>query len=68
MKCCTDSPFRVIVRDNGSTDGTVEYLESSGLVDLVLKSGDNDFDNVERETYDEAIRNHVQTPYYLVCH
>ena len=68
MKCCTDSPFRVIVRDNGSTDGTVEYLESSGLVDLVLKSADNDFDNVERETYDEAIRNHVQTPYFLVCH
>jgi len=58
----------VIVKDNGSTDGTVEYLESSGLVDLVLKSTDNDFDNVEYRAYDEVIRNHVRTSYFLVCH
>jgi glycosyltransferase involved in cell wall biosynthesis len=68
MRCCTDRPFRVIIRDNGSTDGTVEFLESSGLVHLVLKSAANDFDNVEQATYDEAIRNHVRTPYFLVCH
>jgi hypothetical protein len=68
MRCCTESPFRVIVKDNGSTDGTVEFLEASGLVDLVLKSNDNDFDNVEYRTYDEVIRNHVQTSYFLVCH
>ena len=68
MRCCTSSPFRVIVKDNGSTDGTLEYLETSGLVDLVLRSTDNDFDNVEHRTYDEVIRNHVQTSYFLVCH
>jgi glycosyltransferase involved in cell wall biosynthesis len=56
MRCCTGSPFRVIVKDNGSTDGTFEYLEASGLADLVLRSTDNDFDNVEYRTYDEVIR------------
>ena len=68
MRCCTGSPFRVIVKDNGSTDGTVEYVEASGLADLVLKSTDNDFDNMEYRTYDEVIRNYVQTHFFLVCH
>ena len=68
MRRCTASPFRVIVKDNGSTDGTVEYVERSGLVDLVLKSPDNDYDNVDPRTYDESIHDHVRTPFFLVCH
>jgi len=68
MRCTTKSPFHVIVKDNGSTDGTVEYVEASDLADLVLKCTDNDFDNMEYRTYDEVIRNHVRTPYFLVCH
>jgi len=68
MRRCTTSPFCVIVKDNGSTDGTREYVEASGLADLVLTSPDNDFDNVEYRTYDDVIRNHVRTPFFLVCH
>jgi hypothetical protein len=68
MRRCTGSPFCVIVKDNGSTDGTLEYVEASGLADLVLTSTDNDFDNVEYRVYDEVIRNHVRTPFFLVCH
>jgi glycosyltransferase involved in cell wall biosynthesis len=68
MRCCTDRPFRVVVKDNGSTDGTLEYVTASGFADLVLQSSDNDFDNAEYRTYDEVIRNCVQTPFFLVCH
>ena len=68
MGCCTSRPYRVIVQDNGSTDGTVEYLKQSGQVDLILQSTINDIDNVEGRAYDDAIRYHVSTPFFLVCH
>ena len=68
MRCCTRRPYRVVIQDNGSTDGTIEYLAESGLVDLVLRSTVNDIDNVEGRAYDHAIRHHVSTPFFLVCH
>lgn len=68
MRCCTRRAYRIIVRDNGSTDGTVEYLEATGLADLLLRSTDNDIDNIEWKAYDATIRQHVETPFFLVCH
>ena len=68
MRCCTRSRFRVIVKDNGSIDGTPDFVETSGLADLVIRSSDNDFDNVEYRTYDHVIRHFVRTPFFLVCH
>lgn len=68
MRCCTRRAYRVIVRDNGSTDGTIDYLETTGLADPVLRSAANDIDNIEGKAYDDTIRRHVTTPYFLVCH
>jgi hypothetical protein len=68
MRRCTQKRFRVIVKDNGSSDGTADFVEASGLAELVIRSRDNDFDNVEYRTYDHVIRNFVRTPFFLVCH
>jgi len=68
MRSCTRRAYRVIVKDNGSTDGTVEFLHATGLADLVLRSTANDIDNIESKAYDATIRDHVTTPFFLVCH
>jgi hypothetical protein len=68
MRCCTSQPYRVIIKDNGSQDGTIEYIEKCNNVDKLIISQNNDYANVEYRTYDNIINNNVKTPYFLVCH
>ncbi len=39
----TDEPYELIVVDNGSTDGTVEYLRAMPGVRLIVNDGNRGF-------------------------
>lgn len=68
MSCFTRQPYRIIIKDNGSRDGTIEFLKTCKMIDRLQISFDNDYANVEYRTYDNIIRNFVDTQYFLVCH
>ena len=43
IRHCTDEPYELIVVDNGSTDGTVEYLRAHADVKLVANADNRGF-------------------------
>jgi glycosyltransferase involved in cell wall biosynthesis len=63
----TASPYRVLVIDNGSTDGSLEYLRSVKWIECISGGAPNDVGAAHAMALNIGA-DRVETPYFVVMH